>query len=205
MFKKLLLGIAGLLVVGGVGVAIAASMQPDTYRVERTATIAAPADIVWAQVADFSRWKNWSHWEKSDPSQKTTITGAAGTVGHMTAWKGEKTGEGTMTITDATAPAALAIELAFTAPMASVAKTDMKIVSAADGVTVTWAMDGNNTAMGKVMCLFMSMEDMIGGAYEDSLKNLKGVAEQEATARKAKAAAEAAAVPAAEPPAAPTP
>lgn len=189
MLKKLVLALVALIVIAVIVVA----MQPADYRLERSIKINAPADIVWAQVADFSQWKNWSHWEKSDPSQKTTITGAPGTAGHKTVWQGDKTGEGTMTVAAATKPSALHIELAFTAPMASEATTDMKIEGEGEAVTVTWSMAGKNDFMGKFFGLVMGMEDMIGQAYETSLANLKQVAEDNAKVAKAKADAAAAA------------
>ncbi len=188
MLKKILVAIGALIV----GVVVVVAMQPSDYRLERSTKINAPADVVWAQVADFSHWKNWSHWEKSDPSQKTTISGEPGAVGHTTVWDGKKTGQGTMTVTDATKPTALHIKLVFTAPMASEANTDMKIEGGGDAVTVTWSMDGKNDFMGKFFGLVMGMETMIGKAYEDSLANLKQVAEADAKAAKARAGAGAA-------------
>lgn len=178
MWKKVLAGFAGLIVLGLVVV----GMQPEDYRVVRSTTINAPAAIVWGQVADFGQWKNWSHWDKSDPTQKTTESGTPGTVGHQTVWNGEKTGQGSMTVVGATSPSVLNIKLVFTSPMASEAKTDMKIEGTGAAVTVTWSMDGKNNFAGKFFGLVMGMEKMIGKAYEDSLANLKQVAEEQAKA-----------------------
>ena len=57
-------------------------------------------------------------------------------------------------------------------------------------VQVTWSMDGENGFMGKLFGLLMGMEDMIGSAYEDSLANLKTIAEDDAKKQAAVAAAE---------------
>ena len=42
---------------------------------------------------------------------------------------------------------------------------------------VTWAMDGPMNYLSKVMCLFISMDKMIGGDFEKGLSNLERVSE----------------------------
>ncbi len=176
MVKKVLIGVAALIVV----FLVVVMLQPSKYHVERSAEINAPADVVWAEVSNFEQWKGWSHWEKSDPSQKTTITGEPGTVGHKTIWDGEKTGQGTMTITKAEAPNQLGIRLQFKTPMESEAATVFDIAGKGSNVEITWSLDGENRFMGKLFGLLMGMEDMIGSAYEDSLANLKTLVEENA-------------------------
>ncbi len=193
MLKKILLGFVALILV----LAVVVAMQPADYGVERSQDIDAPAEIVWAEFADFDNWKKWSHWEKSDPTQKTTTTGAAGSVGHKTVWAGEKTGKGSMTIAAASKPSQLKIDLAFTEPMASNAKTEFNVAPREGGVRVTWSMTGTNDFVGKFFSLVMDIEEMVGSAYEDSLTNLKAVAEESAKVAQARADAETAAAAAA--------
>ncbi len=183
MFKKILIG-AGILVAGLVVVVLA---QPSTYHVERSIRIAAPATAVWSQISDFSTWKNWSHWEKSDPTQKSTFAGTPGTVGHANTWVGEKTGQGTMAITSAEEPTRLDISLNFVEPMAGTATTTFWLAPDGDGTRVKWTMEGDNGFVGKAIGLFVSMDEMIGKAYDDGLANLKTIAEQQARATAAAA------------------
>lgn len=56
MFKKILIGLAALILIL-VGVV---AMQPSDFRVERTAKIAAPQADLFAQVNDFHKWETWS-------------------------------------------------------------------------------------------------------------------------------------------------
>jgi Polyketide cyclase / dehydrase and lipid transport len=51
------------------------ALQPSEYRIARSATIAAPASDVFAQVNDFHKWDAWSPWAKLDPNAKTTFEG----------------------------------------------------------------------------------------------------------------------------------
>ena len=52
------------------------AIQPSEFRVERTTTIAAPADAVFAQVNDLHKWDAWSPWAKLDPAAKVTFDGS---------------------------------------------------------------------------------------------------------------------------------
>lgn len=175
MLKKSLLVLVLLVAV----LLIVVMLQPSDYKVERSKVINASSEMVWAQISDFNKWKAWSHWEKSDPTQKTTITGEPGKVGHTTQWVGEKTGEGTMAITSADAPSQLDIKLGFIKPMASEATTRFVVVPEGEGVKVTWSMDGKNDFVGKFFSLVMNVEGMVGSAYEDSLTNMKAIVESQ--------------------------
>ena len=62
--------------------------RPDTFRVERSASIAAPADVVYARIASFRAWESWSPWEKLDPELQRTYGGSDRGVGASYAWKG---------------------------------------------------------------------------------------------------------------------
>jgi hypothetical protein len=46
-----------------------------------------------------------------------------------------------------------------------------------DATMVSWAIDGPNTYMGKVMSVFIDMDDMIGRDFEAGLANLKSLSE----------------------------
>ena len=56
MVLKILLAVAAIL---GVLVIVIAT-RPSEFRVERSATVSAPAPAVFAQVNDFHKWEAWS-------------------------------------------------------------------------------------------------------------------------------------------------
>ncbi len=56
MIKKILLGLVIIVVL----LLVVIALQSSTYHVERTATINAPAPVVFAQVNDFHKWNAWS-------------------------------------------------------------------------------------------------------------------------------------------------
>jgi polyketide cyclase/dehydrase/lipid transport protein len=110
-----------LIALGAVVAAFAAfvALQPSDYRVARSATIAAPASAVFAQVNDFHKWDAWSPWAKLDPNAKTAFEGPSAGEGAVFAWAGNKEiGEGRMTLTQSRPGELIRIKLDFVQPMA---------------------------------------------------------------------------------------
>ncbi len=190
MAKKILIGAgAALLLLIGI-----VTMQANTYHVERSLVIKAPAAVVFEEVNDFRRWAQWSPWDKLDPTMKKTFEGPATGVGAIYAWEGNgEVGAGRMTITDSVAASRVAVKLEFLQPMTSEAKSAIALSAAEGGVKVTWSMDGEHGFAGKLFSLFMDMDAMVGGMYEQGLANLQTIAERNAKAIEEAAAAKAAA------------
>ena len=173
-WKKVGIGAAALIVV----LLIVIVTRPDTYHVERSATISATPEVVYAQVSDFHKWNAWSPWDKLDPKMKTTFEGTQGTVGASYAWVGnDDVGEGKMTLTTVDPNKRIEINLQFIKPFESSAKNGFSFESAGKETKVTWFMDGTNNFMSKAMCLVMDMDKMIGKDFEKGLADLKKVAE----------------------------
>lgn len=174
MLKKVLIAFAALIAV----LLIVVSMQPAQYRVERSAQMQAPPDIVWAHISDFNTWKTWQPWWKS--SQKITIDGTPGVMGHRSSFEGEKMGKGGMEITDVKQPSHLGLKLVAIEPMAGEATLAFDLAGGNDGTEVTWSMDGTNDFVHKFFSLVMNMDEMIGSKFEEGLADLKTIVEAEA-------------------------
>lgn len=190
MAKKIGIAVAVLVVLF---LGIVAS-RPATFRVERSATFAAPPAVAFGLVNDFSKWAGWSPWEKLDASMKKTLSGPASGAGAKYEWVGnDKVGQGEMTILEAKAPERIAIDLRFLKPWAAQNPTTFDFKPAGEGVAVTWVMTGKNDFMGKLFGLFMDIDKMVGGDFERGLAAMKTLAEAESARLKAEAAAKAAA------------
>jgi hypothetical protein len=194
MFKKILI----VLVVAVAGFLVFASTRPDSYRVQRSLPMTAPASVVFAQLDDFRAWPAWSPWEKKDPQMKKAFDGPPKGVGSSYAWQGNKeVGKGRMSIVASEPPTHLGLKLEFMEPFSAVAATGFTLVPEGEKTTVTWAMDGTNNFVGKIFSVFMDMDKAIGGDFETGLASLKAVSEEEAgkrAAAEAQAAAKAAAL-----------
>jgi hypothetical protein len=195
MVKKIGLGLVAVVALFLVVVAT----RPAEFSVSRSTQMNAPADVVYAHVADFHEWANWSPWEKLDPGMKKTYSGAPSGVGAKYEWAGnDEVGSGAMTIADARPNELIGITLEFKEPFPATNRTEFTFAPAASGTTVTWTMSGKNDFMGKAFSLFMNMDKMVGGDFEKGLGELKARSEDKAKkAAEEKAAAEKAAAEAA--------
>jgi uncharacterized protein YndB with AHSA1/START domain len=174
MMKKVLLVLLILIVVCLGFVAT----RPGTFHVERSATIAAPSEVVFARINDLHQWDAWSPWEKLDPQMKKTYEGTDAGVGASYHWSGnDQVGEGRMTIMESEPGSKIGIKLEFIKPWSATNTGTFTLVPEAGGTRVTWAMDGTNNFMSKAMSIFMNMDQMIGADFEKGLANLKELAE----------------------------
>jgi hypothetical protein len=141
--------------------------------VERSADVAAPPEAVYAHVVDFHNWSQFNPFQQLDPNAKTRFDGPENGEGAKFFWAGNsEMGKGSMTIAKCTPNERVDILLHFDEPMAGDAETAFILKPNGTGTHVTWSMDGKNNFMGKVMCMFMDMDGMIGGQYEKGLAKL---------------------------------
>jgi hypothetical protein len=175
---KILKGIGITLVVFIAGVLIFAATKPDTFRVQRAASIKAPPEKIAAVLSDFHGWEAWSPWEKMDPAMKRSHSGAAKGKGAVYAWQGDsKVGEGRLEITDATA-SRVAMDLDFVKPFEAHNKVVFTLAPKGDSTEVVWAMQGPVPYPAKIMHVFVDMDSMVGKQFEAGLANMKALAEK---------------------------
>lgn len=174
MLKKIAIVIGVLIAV----ILIFAATRPNEFAVERSTTIKAPAQKVFALLDDFHQWQAWSPWEKLDPDMKRTHSGAASGKGAAYAWEGNSdVGAGRMEIVDSAPPSRVAIDIEFLKPFEARNDIHFTLQPQGDSTHVTWSMHGPMPYISKVMCLFVSMDKMIGKDFEKGLANLKAIAQ----------------------------
>jgi uncharacterized protein YndB with AHSA1/START domain len=171
--------IAIVVVVAIAAVLGLAATKPDTFRVQRAASIKAPPDKVFALINDFHQWSQWSPWEKLDPDMKRTFSGPASGKGAVYEWTGNsKVGAGRMEITEPTPSSKILIKLDFITPFEGHNIAEFTLEPQADATQLTWAMHGPTPFVSKVMQVFVSMDSLIGKDFEQGLANLKAAAEK---------------------------
>lgn len=151
---------------------------PKTYSVSRSINIGANDTLVYKNIADFNNFLQWNAWSKMDPNAKVTVTGTPEQVGHQYHWKGKESGEGEMKITELKPFEQVKMNLKFIKPFESLADIQFDLTKESDSTKVTWTMSGENNIISKWMCVFVSMDKMIGKDFEDGLKALKEKSEQ---------------------------
>lgn len=172
---------ARILLVFMIVLAVVIYLQPDEFRVSRSAVIAAPPAEVFNRVNELRQWEKWSPWAALDPEAKIDYEGPAAGTGSLYRWKGNhQVGEGSMTIVESRPNELVRMKLEFIKPFKGTNDVEFLFKPEAGGTGVTWSMWGKNNYLSKAISLVMNCEKMVGGQYEKGLAKLKSVAEAKA-------------------------
>jgi uncharacterized protein YndB with AHSA1/START domain len=163
------------------GFAAYVAMQPSEFRIERTATIAAPPAAVFAHVEDLHKWEAWSPWAKLDPQAKVAYEGTPSGKGAAFSWAGNsEVGEGRMTIIESKSPELVDIKVDFTKPFEGTNASTFNFKPSGDGTAITWTMSGHQDFIAKAMRIVFNGKKMIGDQLDQGLAQLKAVTEKKA-------------------------
>lgn len=174
MIKIIAVAVVALLAI----ILIYAVTKPDLFHVERAIDIQAPPEKIFGLINDFRQWDAWTPYNK-DPAMKKTYSANTSGKGAHYAWEGNKeVGQGEITITDATPPREIEMELHMIKPFEGRNHVVFSI-EATGGITkVTWALEDQHTYFLKLLSIFISMDKMIGNDFETGLARLKVTAEK---------------------------
>ena len=176
--KRVLLAAAGVLAIGLFTLLGVAAGKPATFRIERMTSIAAPPEKVYANIEDFHRWPDWQPWEHLDPHMNKRFSGPEHGQGAVYEWQGNKeVGKGRMTIIAARPNERVVVRLEFLEPFPADNRAVFTLVPKAGVTEVSWAMEGPNSFMGKVISVFVDMDKMLGGDFQRGLATLKQLSE----------------------------
>ncbi|MDE2330433.1 MAG: SRPBCC family protein [Bradyrhizobium sp.] len=160
-------------------VLILAATKPAAFSVERTITIAAPAERIFPLINDFHQWGKWSPWENRDPAMKRSFSGAVSGAGAIYGWEGNNNvGSGRMEILEASAPLKILIKLDFFKPFEGHNTAEFTMLPQGGTTYLSWVMRGPSSFISKLMQVFMNLDRMIGKDFEAGLANLKNLAEK---------------------------
>jgi len=125
------------------GLLLITALMPRIYNVEKTMVINKPVKDVMKRIGNLNEYALWNPWQQADPSAKKIITGIPNTPGHKYAWKGKKTGIGSLTLTSLDEKH-IHFDLEFLKPWKSKAKDNWLFEHWGEGETkVTWQNSGN--------------------------------------------------------------
>lgn len=179
MLKTISIIVGILIVAAVVTILILAALKPDTFRVERSATIDAAPDKIYPLINDFHAFGTWSPYEKLDPAMKRSYEGPASGVGAAYAWEGNgNAGIGRMEIVESIPNEKISINLDFKKPFEAHNIVEFTLVPQGDATTVTWSMHGPVYFQHKIMHVIFNMDKMVGDQMTEGLANLKAIAEK---------------------------
>jgi len=173
LILRILLSLVAVIVV----FLIVAATRPASFRVERSATLAASPAALFEQVNDLRKFTVWNPFMKLDPNVKNTFSGPDSGVGAVCSWEGNSDiGAGSCTIIESKPGELVRCRMDWKRPLEGTSTVDFTFKPEGDKTVVTWAMYGKNNFMGKVVSLFMDSEKMCGPQFEQGLVNLGAIA-----------------------------
>ncbi|QCB48121.1 SRPBCC family protein [Hydrogenophaga sp. PAMC20947] len=172
--------IALLLVLTVLALLAYAATRPDTFAVERSVTIAAPAEKLFPLINDMRSFNTWNPYNRKDPAMKGIYSGPQAGAGAAFDFHGNKgAGKGRLAITGTTEVSRVSMQLDMEEPFEGHNAIDFTLAPESDGTTrVTWSMHGPSSFLPKLMGIFFNMDQMIGKDFETGLANLKVLAEK---------------------------
>lgn len=175
MFK--IIGIIVAVVVAGV--LLFAANKPDSFRVERRASIQATPEKIFSLINDLRAFNTWNPFEKKDPNLKGRYSGPSSGRGAAYAFDGNKdVGKGSIEIMESSPPSKVTMRLAMVEPFEVQNTVEFTLVPNGGATHVTWAMQGPAPFIAKVIHVFIDMDKMVGRDFEAGLANLKAIAER---------------------------
>jgi uncharacterized protein YndB with AHSA1/START domain len=175
MFK--IIGIIVAIVVAGV--LLIAANKPDSFRVERRASIQAPPEKIFPLINDLRAFNTWNPFEKKDPNLKRRYSGPSSGRGAGYAFDGNKdVGKGSLEILESAPPSKVTMRLAMVEPFEVRNTVEFTLVPNGGTTNVTWAMQGPAPFIAKVIHVFIDMDKMVGQDFEAGLASLKAIAEK---------------------------
>jgi hypothetical protein len=169
MLKKILIALAAwVALVLAVGFVL-----PSTYRVERSTTIHAPAEAVYAQVAHLGRWQDWAPWNvRKYPGNQWMFGGPAVGVGAVRSWSGEDVGSGTLSLTEADPKTGVAYDMSLKEGR-YLLHGRISFSPEDEGTRVTWVDEGDLGGGPLMHYLRFPLQSRLGGQLEEALARLK--------------------------------
>jgi uncharacterized protein YndB with AHSA1/START domain len=159
------------------GILIFASTKPNSFRISRSATIDAKPESIFPLVNELRAHRSWSPFDQ-EPALKRAYSGPEAGKGAVLAFDGgNKAGVGTLSITEATAPSKILMNLVMTKPFKCDNTVEFTFEPKGNETVVTWAMYGPQTFAGKLMNVFIDCNKMCERQFDTGLVNLKELAE----------------------------
>ena len=161
-----------------VGFLIYVAVQPNSYDVQRSQLIPAPAEVIYANINDIKKWDEWGPWHDEDSTITTTYSENTIGIGAKSSWT-SKDGPGNMELVGTVPNKSVDLKMQF----GDYTPSDVlwTFEETEGGTNVTWRMkNDDNPFFFKLIGVFYGgMEKMLGEMEENGLNNLSDVVAEE--------------------------
>lgn len=163
------LGALCVAIIGGL-------LLPSTVRVQRTATIRAPENVVFAAVNTLSLWPRWAVWLRQDTTAAISYAGPSSGSGATLRWASASgsLGNGELVVTQASPTSSVSFTVAMNGQQPALAS--IRIVDAGNGTsTVTWELEADFGFNLFARWFGLFFDRMLGPDFEQSLADLNAM------------------------------
>lgn len=159
-------------------VLVLAAAKPPRFSIQRSIMIQAPREKVFALINDLHRWPEWSADGREDSPVRRSYSGPPEGKGAIYEWEGAgSSGKGRIEIVESS-PGQIRLQADWDKPFRA-RNINIFILEPQAGATrVTWALDGENVFVLRVMTVFVSIDQIMGSHFEKGLTSLKALAEK---------------------------
>ena len=146
---------------------------PNHAHLERTATINAPVEKVFAVVNDFGQTKYWNPWMKIDPNAEYTYSDNLVGAGAWYSWTSDhdQVGDGRQELLESVENKSVKTKMEF-GGMEGNYIADFILESDGENTKLTWTFDGEGEQLMDKFFFSMS-ETFLGPSYDQGLADLK--------------------------------
>ena len=174
MLVKILIVVAVLIA----GTVITAGFQSPDYMISRTLIINASPETIYPHLNSAQNSYAWMPWKEMDSQIQITFSGPEDGPGSKASWTSPgEMGTGQSIITESNYSKNVKVDITYEMPMQMTQHSEFNMQPSAVGTYVTWSVTGKNSFIGRVFCLFMNMDKMVGPHFEKGLANLKSKVE----------------------------
>jgi uncharacterized protein YndB with AHSA1/START domain len=175
---KILLIATIVIVVILIAVLVLAAAKPARFTIQRSITIHAAPEKVFASINDLRQWPEWSADDRDDPTIMRKYSGAPAGKGAICEWEGKgNAGKGRLEVIESS-PNLIRLQADWVKPFAARNVNVFTVEPQGNGTRVTWMLDGENVFMLKVMTVFVTSDRVMGSHFEKGLAGLKATAER---------------------------
>jgi hypothetical protein len=169
LLRNVVIAVAILLIL----ILAVAFLLPATFSVQRSAVIAAPAELIYAKFATPRTWATWSAWTtEADPTLVYTYAGPDSGVGAIMKFTAKKMGNGELQIVEAVPAQVVSYELRMTGSD-MVVHGRVAFEPAEGGSKVTWHDMGSLGRNVLMRYLGPVLDRSLAAAYEKSFAGLR--------------------------------
>jgi hypothetical protein len=161
-------------------IAIYAATRPDSFSVERTMRMDAPAETIFGLMNSPRLANQWNPFVKADPNIAIEYLGPESGAGAICKWSGNAhVGAGTVEIVESRPFSDIVLALRMVKPMKADNRVEYALRPDGNGTLVTWRMSGRQPFIGKLFSIVMNVEKMVGPQFEKGLADLRALAERQ--------------------------